>query len=110
MQGDVMSVEFLRQIAATPLPKSFHGAQEIDVIKILRETGLVLTLMAEPPEGASRVLAITEKGRKELLRFHYPDNSPTRDRGKGRPRSAHVKHSSEAWAPNDAAAPKAIDD
>ena len=69
-----MSVEFLRQIAATPLPSSFTAAKDIDAIKILRQAGLVLALMDEPPECAARVLAITAKGRDELLRFHYPDD------------------------------------
>ena len=69
-----MSVEFLRQIAATPLPSSFTAAKDIDASKILRQAGLVLALSDEPPECAARVLAITAKGRDELLRFHYPDD------------------------------------
>lgn len=76
-----MSVEVLRQIAATPLPKSFNAAQDIDAIRILRQAGLILALVDEPPEGAARVLAITEKGRDELMRFHYPDARPGRGRG-----------------------------
>ncbi len=44
-----MSVEFLNQIAATPRPKSFNAAQDIDAIKILRQAGLVLALFTEPP-------------------------------------------------------------
>ena len=82
-KGNVMSVEFLRQIAATPLPKSFNAAQDIDAIKILRQAGLVLALVDEPPEGAARVLAITQKGRDELLRFHYPDARHVRGRARG---------------------------
>lgn len=73
-----MSVEFLRQIAATPLPKSFNAAKDIDAIRILRQAGLVLALVDEPAEGAARVLAVTEKGRDELLRFHYPENHRAR--------------------------------
>lgn len=73
-----MSVEFLRQIAATPLPKSFNDAKDVDAVKILRQAGLVITLVDEPPEGAARVLAITDKGRAELLRFHYPDERAPR--------------------------------
>jgi len=30
------------------------------------------------PEGAAKVLAVTQKGRDELLRFHYPDDVPRR--------------------------------
>lgn len=70
-----MSVEFLRQIAATPLPKSFNAKQDVDAIKILRQAGLVLAMVDEPPEFGARVLAITEKGRTELLRFHYPEGT-----------------------------------
>jgi hypothetical protein len=68
-----MSVEFLRQIAATPLPKSFNAARDVDAIRILRQAGLVLALVDEPPEHGARVLAITEKGNSELLRYHYPE-------------------------------------
>ncbi|MDM0029610.1 hypothetical protein [Variovorax saccharolyticus] len=67
-----MSVEFLRQIAASPLPKSVTAADDVDAVKILRQAGLVLALVDEPPERGARVLAITEKGNAELLRFHYP--------------------------------------
>ena len=68
-----MSVELLRQIAATPLPKSFNAARDVDAIRILRQAGLVLALVDEPPEHGARVLAITEKGNRELLRYHYPE-------------------------------------
>lgn len=78
-----MSVEFLRQIAAMPLPQSFNASKDIDAIRILRQAGLVLALADEPPEGAARVLAITEKGKHELLRFHYPEKRPIRSLGKG---------------------------
>ena len=71
-----MSLELLRQIAATPLPKTFNAAKDTDAIRILRQAGLVLALVGEPPEGGALVLAITEKGREELLRFHYPDHHP----------------------------------
>ena len=67
-----MSIEFLRQIAATPLPQSFNAARDVDAIKILRQAGLVLALVDEPPERGARVLAITEQGNSELLRYHYP--------------------------------------
>lgn len=72
-----MSIEFLRQIAATPLPTSFSSTKEMDAIRMLRQAGLVLALMDEPPERAARILAITAKGRDELLRFHYPDDPPS---------------------------------
>lgn len=70
-----MSLEFLRQVAATPLPRSFNARQDVDAIRILRQAGLVLAMVDEPPEFGARVLAITEKGRSELLRFHYPEAS-----------------------------------
>jgi hypothetical protein len=78
-----MSVELLRQIAAMPLPKSFSAPKDIDAIRILREAGLVLALVGEAPERSARVLAITEKGSRELLRFHYPDERPATGRAKG---------------------------
>ncbi|VTU26079.1 hypothetical protein H4CHR_01724 [Variovorax sp. PBS-H4] len=68
-----MSVEFLRQIASSPLPRSFAAADDIDAIRVLRQAGLVLALIDEPPERGARVLAITEKGNNELLQFHYPE-------------------------------------
>lgn len=78
-----MSVQFLRQIAASPLPKSFTAADDIDAVRILRQAGLVLALIEEPPEGCARVLAITEKGKGELLRFHYPEARQHRKPVKG---------------------------
>jgi hypothetical protein len=77
-----VSLEFLRQVAATPLPKSFNDAKDVDAIKILRQAGLVIALVDEPHEGA-RVLAITEKGHAELLHFHYPDERARRTTGEG---------------------------
>ncbi|MEJ8822731.1 hypothetical protein WKW80_11910 [Variovorax humicola] len=71
-----MSVEFLRQIAASPLPKSYAAPKDIDAVRILRQAGLVIASVDEPPLAAARVLAITEKGRIELLRFHYPEARP----------------------------------
>jgi hypothetical protein len=78
-----MSVEFLRQIAAMPLPKSFNAAKDVDAVKILRQAGLVLAMVGELPKGGARVLAITEKGNRELLQFHYPDDCPAASPSKG---------------------------
>lgn len=78
-----MSLEFLRQVAATPLPKSFNDAKDVDAVKILRQAGLVIALVDEPQEGGARVLAITEKGRAELLHFHYPEEGALRTPGAG---------------------------
>ena len=71
-----MSVAFLRQIAVTPLPKSFTNAKDIDAVKILRQAGLVIARVDPPPGSAATVFAITEEGNAELLRFHYPENGP----------------------------------
>ncbi len=73
-----MSLEFLSLIASSPLPKSFTTQKDIDAVKILRQAGLVIAAMDVAPEGAAKVLAVTEKGRDELLRFHYPDDVPRR--------------------------------
>lgn len=66
-----MSVEFLRQVAATPLPKSFVASDDVDAVKILRQAGLLIAVPDELPPGAVKVVAITEKGNEELLRFHH---------------------------------------
>lgn len=78
-----MSVEFLSQIAAAPLPKSFNAASDIDAVKVLRQAGLVLALLDEPPENGAKVLAVTERGREELMRFHYPTDHLPLSTGKG---------------------------
>lgn len=69
-----MSVEFLRQVAATPLPKSYNAKEDVDAIKVLRQAGLVLAMVDQPPERGARVLAVTDKGRAELLRIHYTES------------------------------------
>lgn len=69
-----MSIELLRQIAATPLPTSFAAAKDVDAVRILRQAGLVIAVLEEPPEGAVKVVAITEKGNEELLRLRYPQS------------------------------------
>lgn len=74
-----MSIKFLSQLASVPLPKSFSAAEDIDAIKILRQAGLVVTLEDESPKGSTRVLAVTKKGRDELVRFHYPENNQPRN-------------------------------
>lgn len=77
-QSNIMSIEFLQQIAATPLPRSFTNAKDIDAIKILRQAGLIIVTADAPPTGALKVIAITQKGQAELLRLHYPQqSSPT---------------------------------
>jgi DNA-binding MarR family transcriptional regulator len=74
-----MSIEFLSQLASASLPKSFGAAEDIDAIKILRQAGLVVTLEDESTKGSIRVLAVTRKGRDELVRFHYPENNQPRN-------------------------------
>ena len=74
-----MSIEFLSQLASASLPKSFSAVEDIDAIKILRQAGLVVTLEDESPKGSTSVLAVTEKGRDELVRFHYPENNQPRN-------------------------------
>lgn len=70
-----MSIQFLKRVAAMPLPKSFNSAEDIDAIRILCKAGLLLATFDDQIECGARVLAITEKGRNELLQFHYPGNS-----------------------------------
>jgi len=67
-----MSIELLRQIAATPLPTSFACAKEVDAVRILRQAGLVIAVLEEPPECGIKVVALTEKGNRELVHLHCP--------------------------------------
>ena len=79
-----MSLELLRQIASSPLPQSFTAADDIDAVRVLRQAGLVLALVDDPPERGARVLAITEKGNRELLQFHYPEAGRKQGKPKAR--------------------------
>jgi|GEM_PF-238225 len=84
-----MSMDLLKQIAASRLPVSFRTPKEIDAVRILRQAGLVIAFVPAPAdplklsgsEPAAQVLAITEKGREELARIRYPG-----DAGQGEPR------------------------
>ena len=67
-----MSIELLRQIAASPLPTSFARAKDVDAVRILRQAGLVIAVPEAPPDGGIKVVAITEKGNQELVHLHYP--------------------------------------
>jgi hypothetical protein len=75
-----MALDLLRQIASSPLLKSFRAPDEIDQVRLLRAAGLVIAFVPAPaasstlagPERAAQVVAVTEKGREELLRAQYP--------------------------------------
>jgi hypothetical protein len=75
-----MSMDLLKQIAASRLPVSFRTPKEIDGVRILRQAGLVIAFVPAPSdplklsgaEPTAQVLAITEKGREELARIRYP--------------------------------------
>lgn len=95
-----MSVEFLRQLAASPLPTSLTARNDVDAVRILRQAGLVLALVDEPPERGARVLAITEKGNSELLRFHYPEAHHTRDFVRGNWLQIAAERAREAIRPS----------
>jgi hypothetical protein len=79
-----MSMDLLKQIAASRLPVSFRTPKEIDGVRILRQAGLVIAFVPAPSdplklsgaEPAAQVLAITEKGREELARIMYPGEAP----------------------------------
>lgn len=74
-----MTMDLLKQIASSRLPISFYRTEDIDRIRILRAAGLIVALVpADPlaPSGstvAAQVLAVTQKGREELMRFNYPE-------------------------------------
>ena len=95
-----MSVQFLMQVASSPLPKSFTAADDIDAVRILRQAGLVLALIDEPPERCARVLAITEKGNSELLQLHYPEARQQRTPVKGNWLQIAAERAREAIKPS----------
>ncbi|MDM0032210.1 hypothetical protein QTI33_08695 [Variovorax sp. J22P271] len=76
-----MAIDLLREIASSPLPKSFRSLDEIDQVRLLRAAGLVIAFVparAGPeslagPEHIAQVLAVTDKGRQELEPSRYPD-------------------------------------
>ncbi len=79
-----MPMDLLKQIAASRLPVSFRTPKEIDEVRILRQAGLVIAFVPAPAdplklsgaEPTAQVLAVTEKGREELARIHYPGEQP----------------------------------
>lgn len=79
-----MPMDLLKQIAASRLPVSYRTPKEIDEVRILRQAGLVIAFVPAPAdplklsgaEPAAQVLAVTEKGREELARIHYPGEFP----------------------------------
>lgn len=85
-----MSMDLLKQIAASRLPMSFRTPKEIDEVRILRQAGLVIAFVPAPAdplklsgvEPAAQVLAITEKGREELLRVRYPGEAAASSRSR----------------------------
>ncbi|MDM0032235.1 hypothetical protein QTI33_08835 [Variovorax sp. J22P271] len=76
-----MAIDLLREIASSPLPKSFRSPDEIDQIRLLRAAGLVIAFVPARtgpdslagPEHTAQVLAVTDKGRQELESSRYPD-------------------------------------
>lgn len=81
-----MALDLLREIASSPLPKSFRSPEEIDQVRLLRAAGLVIAFVparTDPqslagPECAVQVVAVTDKGRQELVRSRYPDEEMAR--------------------------------
>lgn len=76
----VMTMNLLRQIATSRLPISFYRSEDIDQVRILRAAGLVVAwvpaashLPSRAGDGAAaQVIAITQKGRRELADFDVP--------------------------------------
>lgn len=90
-----MSIDLLKQIAASRLPVSFRTPKEIDEVRILRQAGLVIALIPVPAdplklsgsEPAAQVLTVTRKGHEELSRIRYPGELP-----QAKPRHAGLKN------------------
>ena len=72
-----MAMDLLKKLAASKLPLTLTGKEEIDQIKLFRAAGLVIALTPSSTDRsgaatAAQVLTITEKGLEELSRFSYP--------------------------------------
>lgn len=76
-----MPMNLLAVIASSHMPMSLSLSDDIDKVRILRAAGLVIAVVPgsgspftlSGPERAAQVLAITEKGREELMRSRCPD-------------------------------------
>ena len=69
-----MSLDLLRQIAASHLPITFHRPDDIDRVRALCAAGSVIALVPAVFEAQSpaQVLAVTQQGLEELAEFSYP--------------------------------------
>lgn len=75
-----MSLDLLRQIAASRLPLTFHRPEDVDQVRLLRTAGLVIAtvpalcdpLTLSGKSTVAQVLAMTQKGLEELAAFRYP--------------------------------------
>jgi hypothetical protein len=91
-----MTMNLLRQIAGSRLPVTFYRTEDIDGVRLLRAAGLVVALVPSPSDplalsgepSAAQVLAITQKGREELVAFSYPESPPLHARRRERQASA----------------------
>ncbi|MEJ8823161.1 hypothetical protein WKW80_14130 [Variovorax humicola] len=71
-----MTMEILRQLAASQLPVTFRTQDEIDRVMILEAAGLIVARMPHSPDNSApssaretaQVLAVTPKGREVLAR------------------------------------------
>ncbi|MDM0037321.1 hypothetical protein QTI33_34710 [Variovorax sp. J22P271] len=86
-----MALDLLKEIASSPLPKSFRSPDEIDQVRLLRAAGLVIafvpartgTQLLAGPEHSAQVLAVTDKGRQELEPSRYPDEETASSKSNG---------------------------
>jgi hypothetical protein len=66
-----MAMEFLKEVASSPLPRIAYRKGDIDCIRLLRAAGLVIAQIpneTKPDEiQFAKVLAVTEKGHREML-------------------------------------------
>ncbi|MGJ7512461.1 hypothetical protein [Variovorax sp. GT1P44] len=78
-------MKLLHVIASSHLPMSFNRTEDIEKVRILRAAGLVIAFVpgaGDPfvmcgPERAAQVVAITQRGREELIRVQYPEPAPS---------------------------------
>lgn len=85
-----MTMNLLKQIAGSSLPVTFYREADIDQVRVLRATGLVVALVPSPSDPlslsgsapAAQVLAVTQKGYAELAKFNYPESRSPRWRSR----------------------------
>ena len=69
-----MCTEFLKEIAARPLPVRFRQQAEVDLVRLLEASGHLLAVMSpiDAPAPFATVLLLTRKGEAAVRGQHAP--------------------------------------